>query len=552
MDKLYAWLPEVLDLLHLDGIAVQNYSGINGAVRGFAIDAGNWARTAPCLKASGLRFASLWAEETWAKEECAEEVLTKGLSAEGLSVAESGSQLQLYACLEKQGAYLLLTTTISIAVAEIGSWSSVYVAANGFERHTRDMWGLHFGNSADQRRWTRHKAWMEGQYPLRENIVLSDVDVQTGPDNDYPFHKITGDALYEIPVGPVHAGIIEPGHFRFHAIGETILDLEIRLGYLHKGCEKLAEGLSPEALLRLAGRISGDTTVAHAWAAAQAMEQAAGVKVTERALSIRALLSERERIANHLGDIAAICNDVGFSFAYMQFSRLREDWLRRNQALFGHRLLMDQIVVAGVRHDIDKAGAAEIGADCQHLHAELDQLLPILRTNTSLRGRLFDTGILSADQARDLGCLGFVARASGIAFDLRTAQAYHPYDRLHVGQPLQQPGDVAARLFQRAEEILVSLDLIGQVLASLPDGPIAVPWQTPAAGAAGIGMVEGWRGEIMTLLRFDNEGRIARFFPRDPSWFNWLALTHLIDGNIVPDFPVCNKSINGSYAGVDL
>ncbi|WP_338115617.1 nickel-dependent hydrogenase large subunit [Thiococcus pfennigii] len=336
-----------------------------------------------------------------------------------------------------------------------------------------------------------------------------------------------------------------------------MLRLEERLGYVHKGIERLAVGRDPQGLARLAARVSGDSTVAHAWAACQALERATGWAVPPRARSLRALLAERERIANHLGDIGAICNDVGFAFALAQCGRLRELWQRRSQALFGHRLLMDRVVPGGATHDLDEAAAATLRADHAELRRALGPIFEIIEDHPSLDDRLFTTGRLAPADARALGCTGYVGKASGQAFDVRRDSPYPPYDALAVEVPTFTAGDVAARVRVRIGEIRASLTLLDRILEQLPGGPIiaAAPPAAPRpAGAerAGLGIVEGWRGEILTYVRLDAAGRVARFFPRDPSWFTWPALERLVHGNIVPDFPVCNKSINGSYAGVDL
>lgn len=493
------------------------------------LDAEDWGRAAAVARELDCRWCALWAEQPDAET------------------------LQVNACLSREGDYLVLRTAVPLATPVLPSHTPVYPAANRPERHARDLFGLVFSDHPDPRRWTRHQAWGEGEYPLRYDFPAhSEGKGETLPDSDYPFFQAEGSGVYEIPVGPVHAGIIEPGHFRFQAVGETVLNLEERLGYVHKGIEKLAEGRTPEALARLAGRVSGDTTVAHAWAACQAMERAAGVTVSPRALAIRAVLAERERIANHLGDIGAICNDVGFAFAQMQCSRLREEWLRGNRSVFGHRLLMDRIMPGGVWRGLTPQCAQLLLAGNAVLREELDQLLPILDDHPSLEDRLLGTGVLPAETAVTLGVVGYLGKASGQDHDLRRDHAYAPYDRLAVNSPCLQAGDVAARVQVRAAEIRDSLALLDRLLKRLPSGEPRTEWQQPADGAEGLGLVEGWRGEIVAHVRFGADGRIARFFPRDPSWLNWPALEQLIHGNIVPDFPVCNKSVNGSYSGQDL
>jgi Ni,Fe-hydrogenase III large subunit len=331
-----------------------------------------------------------------------------------------------------------------------------------------------------------------------------------------------------------------------------VLNLEERLGYVHKGIEKIAEGRSPEALARLAGRVSGDSTVAHSWAACMAMEKAAGVEVPERALFLRAIMAERERVANHLGDIGAICNDVAFSFSFYQFGRLREEWQRLSRDAFGHRFMMDCVLPGGVAHDLGAMIIEAMHAQNGVLRQELDKLVTIQNELPSLEDRLVTTGYLSPELAATLGCQGYVGRASGVDFDVRRDAAYAPYDRLTVHVPCYQYGDVAARVRVRVEEIRESLEMIGTLLTELPDGEIHSDWRAPVTDSEGLGLVEGWRGEILAYVRFAADGTIARYYPRDPSWLNWPALEHLIHDNIVPDFPVCNKSVNGSYSGHDL
>jgi Ni,Fe-hydrogenase III large subunit len=457
------------------------------------------------------------------------------------------------ACFEKQGVYVLLRSIVNTIKPELPSQATVYPAANRSERHTQDMLGIHFAGHPDNRRWTRHKAWAKHDYPLRKDFpVEGETETITPPDMDYPFVKAHGAGVYEIPVGPVHAGIIEPGHFRFLAVGELILNLEERLGYVHKGIEKIAEGRTAESLARLAGRVSGDTTVGHCWAACRAMEQAAGIEIPPRAALIRGILAERERVANHLGDMGAICNDVAFVFAQMQLTRLRELWLRTNAKVFGHRLLMDKIIPGGVVCDLPEVSCNLIKQDITKLRKELSEIMTPIDLNSSLEDRLYTAGYLSPETAAAFGTLGYVGRASGQDFDVRRDAPYAPYDQVTFKVALEDQGDIASRFWVRYKEINAALKLIEQFIAQLAPGNIHSDWQTPLEGSEGLGIVEGWRGEITTYIRFDADNKIARFYPRDPSILNWPALEKLTLNNIVPDFPVCNKSLNGSYSGNDL
>ncbi|MFA7095801.1 MAG: NADH-quinone oxidoreductase subunit C [Gammaproteobacteria bacterium] len=492
------------------------------------VDPEDWGRAAEQAAKAGLRWCAIWAEDL-------------------------GEIFRINSCLEKHGDYLVLRTRVNAATPVLPSYTRHYPAADRAERHIQDMFGIRFADHPDPRCWTRHLAWPNTEFPLRKSFpVAGNPPELTPPHADYPFLQAQGAGVYEIPVGPIHAGIIEPGHFRFQAVGEMVLNLEERLGYVHKGVEKIAEGRDPWGLARLAGRVSGDSTVAHTWAACMAMERAARVEVPPRALALRAVMAERERVANHLGDIGAICNDVGFAFAYYQFGRLREQWQRVSAQAFGHRFMMDCIVPGGVRNDVAPDAVRIMLDQTAQLRRELDELLPILDDSASLEDRLQTTGILSVELAAQLGCVGYVGRASGRAFDLRRDAPYPPYDGLTVTVPEFTAGDVEARMLVRAKEIETSLDLIAKLLQSLPMGQLTASWVTPSADAEGLGLVEGWRGETLAYVRFDENGTIARYFPRDPSWLNWPALEKLIRDNIVPDFPVCNKSVNGSYSGHDL
>ena len=526
----FDWLSEYLARLQDEHVLVLRGSADQlSPAHLLEIDPEDWGKAAGEAAGLGCRWAGLWGEDRGEED------------------------LELHACFEFQGDYLVLRTAVPAAEAALASHTPWYPAAARLERHTRDMLGIAFEGHPDPRRWIRHQAWAAAEHPLRRGFPVAGHPPHPAPaDRDYPFLKIQGSGVYEIPVGPVHAGIIEPGHFRFQAVGEEILALEERLGYVHKGIEKIAVGRDAPALARLAGRVSGDSTVAHAWAACQAMERAARITVPPRAQALRAVMAERERIANHLGDIGAICNDVGFAFAQYQFSRLREDWHRDSAAAFGHRFMMDRVVPGGVDGEPEATGVALLRRGQDRLRGELEGLYDILDDYPSLEDRLSGTGRLSPETAARIGVLGPVGRASGQALDIRHAHGYPPYDRLEVLPQVLEAGDVAARVQLRQQEILVSLDLLDRLLAKLPVSALAQPWRLPAEGAQGLGMVEGWRGEILSYVRFDAAGRIARFFPRDPSWFTWPALEAIVMGNIVPDFPVCNKSVNGSYSGHDL
>jgi Ni,Fe-hydrogenase III large subunit len=348
----------------------------------------------------------------------------------------------------------------------------------------------------------------------------------------------------------VHAGIIEPGHFRFTANGETVVRLEARLGYTHKGTEALMRGADLARAARLAGRVSGDSTVAYALAFSRAVEAAAGAEVPARAVWLRALLAELERAANHLGDIGAICNDAAYSMLHAHCAMLREEVLRASADCFGHRLLMDRILPGGVAADLEPQGGERLHGLVRLLRRRFPPLVTLYDDAASLQDRTIGAGILKPELARRFGCGGFIGRASGRAFDARRMPAYPPYDQLRFVLPARNDGDVNARIWVRVREVEQSLAMIEQILAALPNGAIQAP--VPPAAAEGAALVEGFRGDVFVWVRIARDGLVERCHLRDPSWFQWPLLEAAIEGNIVADFPLCNKSFNCSYSGHDL
>jgi Ni,Fe-hydrogenase III large subunit len=488
------------------------------ALERISVDAPGWLATAQTIAREGGRLGALWGTDDAVH---ALLVLHERLVCLDLAVAN--------------GAYPDI--------------SSVFPSAVRMQRAVRDLLGLRAGD--DERGWLRHGAWREDTFPLRREVPPG--MRLPGGDARYPFVKVEGEGVHEIAVGPVHAGIIEPGHFRFSVVGERVLRLEERLGYVHKGIEKRFQALPLQEGARLAGRVSGDSTVAFAWAYAMALEQAAGARPSRRALWLRALLLERERIANHLGDLGSLGNDGGLAFGLAQFSRLKEDLLRTNARLFGHRYLMDRIVPGGVALELDGAAADAILREADRLEAEVLALRAIYYDHPGLQDRCINCGRLGGRLAAQLGVVGLAARASGIAIDARVFPGFAPYDELQPALCAHRNGDVASRIVVRFEEILESLVLERRILGSLPvEGEAKSALAQPAPGAFGVGWVEGWRGEIFVALEVAAGGRVGRCHPHDPSWQNWPAIEHAVIGNIVPDFPLINKSFNLSYSGTDL
>lgn len=415
------------------------------------------------------------------------------------------------------------------------------------ERAIQDLVGLTAEGLPDSRPWLDHGRW-QVEHPLAKTA---------GPSHgrkDYRFLPVEGTDLHQIPVGPVHAGIIEPGHFRFTASGETVARLEERLGYVHRGVEHLMIGSSLEHGSRLAGRASGDSTVAYALAFARAAEAALGIEVSPRVHALRAVMAELERIANHLGDIGAICNDAAFALMLAHLSALRERVLRASMAAFGHRLMMDVIVPGGLARDLASDGLAELQNLLRMIETSFPRLVELYDNTTSLQDRTATTGIVSSDLVQNFGAGGFVGRASGRNFDARRSPGYAPYAALAFEVPVRMEGDVNARIWIRIREVEQSLRLLHQLLDRLPEGPVAADPAKLGSKAAseGTSLIEGFRGDIFAWIRMDEGGKIARCHLRDPSWFQWPLLEAAIEGNIVADFPLCNKSFNCSYAGHDL
>ena len=464
-----------------------------------------------------------------------------------------GRGFGIFACYRWGSEYLIVKTGVPAEDPSFPSLTKVFLPAYRFERQMQSLMGLKPLNHPDQRPWIKFEDWPEDAFPLRKSFDASQPMPRV--PGEYAWIRAEGEGVYEIPVGPVHAGIIEPGHFRFQAVGEQIINLEERLGYVHKGIEKRFEALSWEEGYRLAGRVSGDTTIAHSIAYCMALEAITGCRPPDRACWLRALFLERERIANHLGDIAAICNDAAFAFMFYQMMRLKEMVLRTNRKLFGHRFIMDKVVPGGVLVDIEEAGKQEILAELECLLKDFKKLVVIYTDNPSLEDRVRNTGILSPEKAREICAVGIVARASGMNLDCRIFNPFPPYDqydRLELEVPVMITGDVHARTWVRIQEVRESIRIIRWILENIPDGPISACVTGPPADKAGFAAVEGWRGEIIYWLQSGPAGEINRCMVRDPSSINWLGLEQAIPDNIVPDFPLCNKSFNQSYSGHDL
>jgi Ni,Fe-hydrogenase III large subunit len=368
----------------------------------------------------------------------------------------------------------------------------------------------------------------------------------------HPFRPVTGEGVFEVPVGPVHAGIIEPGHFRFGVAGEPVLYLQLRLFYVHKGTEKRFEQLPWQHGVFLAESISGDTSVGHALAFAHAIERLAGIDVPARASALRVVLLELERMYNHIADIGAIATDVAFTVPASVAQAQRERLVRLQERLFGTRLLRGTVALGGVKRDLSEHGRDELIAHLRKLEREFDDLITMLIDSGTFTDRVDTTGILKNQVARDLGVVGMAARASGIDGDLRRDHPHDAYAGLRFEVPVEEGGDVRARLMIRARDVEQSFVILRQVLQNLPATPLAglLPDALPPSASA-LGWAEAWRGPCIHWVATDAQGHISRVKVTDPSFLNWPGLIQAVPGNIIPDFPVINKSFNLSYSGND-
>jgi len=429
------------------------------------------------------------------------------------------------------------------------SLTNALPAANWQEREVQDLFGLKLEGHPNPRRCALHDDWPQ-IYPLRKDFDLR-TQLRPFQGERHKFRQVEGEGVFQVPVGPVHAGIIEPGHFLFSVAGEPVLYLQIRLSYTHKGTEKIFENIPISHGVRLAESISGDSSFAHATAFCHAIERAANVEAPDRARALRTVCLELERLYNPIADIGAIATDVAFVVANAHAMRLKERVLRLNERLTGNRLLRGMACIGGVRLDWNVDQLKAISESIEELRPEFESLVNLIQESSSTRDRLETTGILKPQTARDLGVVGIAGRASGFDHDLRRDHPHAAYSQVKFTVPVYQEGDVLRRMQVRIDEVGQSLSIIEQVLGTLPAGPLRAKVSDLPADSVALGFVEGWRGEIFHWIRSAGNGRLARCKIKDPSLQNWPALSEAILGNIIPDFPVVNKSFNLSYSGTD-
>lgn len=510
------------DILDRDRVAVPS----NVAVDGMQADAHRWILAASALSKADASLLALWGSDDRDRDRC----------------------MRVRAVYLLPDRVVLIEHAMPAENAVYPSLTACFPVADRLQRGVYDLMGIR-AEGGDVRPWLRHGGWPEGTFPLRRDVSSA----QTYPlmSASYPFVPVAGDGVHELAVGPVHAGVIEPGRFHISLVGEKVLRLEERLGYTHKGIAKRFEGLAQRDGHRLAARVSGDSTVAFGWAYCAALESLTGTSPSARATALRALALERERIANHLGDLGALGNDAGFAFGLTQFSSLKEQLLRHNSDVFGQRYLFDFVVPGGVAGDLPQWAIPTLLGEIAMLERAVNELRTIYANHEGLQDRFLGAGRLTLEQARTRGAVGLAARASGVARDLRIDQPRAPYDQLSPVLAVRPEGDVAARVQVRFDETLESLRLCKILLDTLPLGVLARELPVAPAGRLGLGLVEGWRGPVLVALETGPGGSIRRCHPHDPSWQNWPLIEVAILGNIVPDFPLINKSFNLSYSGHD-
>ena len=474
----------------------------------YLLKPGIWAALAPT---PGFAFLGLWGEP--------------GFAHAAFHDAERGD---------------VLIASVAASEGRIPALSPRWPGAALFERALRDLWGIAAEGAMDARPFLDHGSW-----PVLGPLSGHPASQPTG-STAMQFLPATGDGVHVIPVGPIHAGVIEPGHFRFHVQGETILRLEVRLGYTHKGTLSLIQGKPPRAAARFAARLSGDSTVAHSLAFARAAEAALRVVAPPRALALRAGLLELERLHNHLNDLGFIANDAAFPVIHARCGWVREGLLRAQARAFGHRLMMDRVLPGGIAQDVSADGIAALLAAIAAIAAELPGLLALYESHASLQDRVLGTGVAEPWVVEAYAPGGVVGRAAGRAFDARLLTGELTPEALitHAG------ADVDARWRQRHAEAVQTIAFLQALLPGLPTGDLTT--LLPARAGEGVALVEGFRGECLAWMRLDGAGGIEACILRDPSWLHWPLLEAAVQGNIVADFPLINKSINASYSGVDL
>jgi Ni,Fe-hydrogenase III large subunit len=450
---------------------------------------------------------------------------------------------RVHALLHEPASAAWLLASTEVVAGRYPALSPQRPSAAAFERMIGDLWGHEAAGGRDGRPWLDH-----GRWPVAAPLSPRPPARPT-PAEPADFLPADGEDIHQVALGPVGGGIMEPAHFRLSVLGETVLRLEVRLGWAHKGTLGLMRGKSPRTAARFAARLAGEATVAHSVAFARAAEAASGIDPPPRAAALRAVMAELERVANHLADCGAIAGDAGFAPLPARLVWHREALLRAAAVAFGQRLMMDAVVPGGIATDIAPGGVEAIRRALAALAEELPGLAGALDRSTSLAERLGGVGIVPPALAAAFAAGGVVGRASGRSFDVRRTPGYPPYQAMRFEAPVLAAGDVEARMRVRLAEIGASLALLQSLLGELPAGGVSVP--LPQASGEGVGWAEGCRGDIWHWLRLEG-GQIAAVFVRDPGWLQWPLLEAAVAGGNLGDVPLTSRSFSCSVSGVDL
>jgi formate hydrogenlyase subunit 5 len=461
------------------------------------------------------------------------------------------SGFTLFYALERRGSLNVVILVRHLTGPSAESVADIFPSASWFEREAGDGFGIKFPGAFDRRRLFLHEMYPEDFHPLRKEFANRPVETLKNitADREYKFKELTGEGVYQIPVGPVHAGIIEPGHFRFSVIGETVFNLEIRMFWKHRGIEKLAEGKSPDAGVTVAETISGDESAANAVAYSRAVEKIAGHPAPDRAWYLRTILLEMERVYSHLGDLAGMNVDVAFARGASRFFILREEILRFNRLLTGSRFLKGIVCPGGLKKDIDQGTLADLAHYLNGFIERFKSVLYLVYSTTSVVDRFEGTGMIAPELVNLLNITGPAARAAGIKIDVRRDFPYGIYPALEFEKRTAEKSDVKGRFNVKAQEVFDSVAMIHHLVEHMPQGEVYK--QLPAADGYAMSLIEAPRGQNLHWLCI-KDGKIDRYKIRSASFCNWQAIEHAVPGNIVPDFPLINKSLNLSYAGTDL
>lgn len=457
-----------------------------------------------------------------------------------------GSQLVSLLLDQNDGSAQIWTTPLKDC-----SYPSLTISipeAHWYERELSDMFGLTPVGHPRLKAAILNEAYRGPRAPLRTLPSGNNSNRET----DLGYLHVTGEGIFELPVGPVHAGIIEPGHFRLSCLGETVINLEVRLGFVHRGVEKRLAEVPWHKARFVAEAAAGDTQAANALAHAMAIESLFELTLPMRAQNLRTIAMEVERLAMHIIDVSGMALDLGFISVAAALSRLRGTALNLAEILSGSRFLRGFILPGGVSRDPDLY-LRKFRAAIRKLRLDLRPILRIFTENPTVYDRLRGTGTLSTSLAADFAMVGIAARASNIPYDVRLSFPHEAYPMLNLSAAVERHGDALSRTLVRVAEIRSSLDLIDQLLESLPTGPIhsQLPDGLPS-GKVGLGIVEAFRGELIHLIFTDGNGNIRRYAIKDPSFNNWTGLAIAVRNNVIADFPICNKSFGLSYSGHDL